>query len=128
MDVSVVDGSIHDKHGYSVVTDFEDSTTEIYYHYGKTSSNYSASYGVGFVDNYEDAGDYGGYFVDATASYSYGGFDYGIDICTDPSAPFQKSSAWLATIGVSFWPSVSGKPSFGLGIDYYLPVVYYSWS
>ena len=129
LDVSFSNGSTHDKTGYSVVMDFHDDNIGIdtYYHYGKTTSGYGVSYGVGFVYNYEKPGDYGGYFADASATYNHNGIDYGLDVCTDPSAPFQKCSAALFTVGVSFPSSQKGKFSVNSGVDYYLPISYSLW-
>ena len=128
-DVSAVDGSTHDKHGFSVVIDFDTSsaTVETYYHYGKTTSGYGASYGTGVVNNYEKPGDYGGYFVDGGGTYSFNGVEYGVDICTDPSAPFNKCSAALFTVGVSFPSRRCGKFGAYGGVDYYQPISYSEW-
>ena len=125
VDVSVTDGYTNDKHGYSVVIDFESDSVsfDTYYHYGKTSAGYSFAYGVGFVDGYDEPGDYGGYFIDGTASYSHNGIDYGIDVCTDPSEPFAKCSAALLTVGVS---APNSKP-VNVGVDYYVPISYIEW-
>lgn len=125
VDVSVTDGSTRDKHGYSVVIDFDSDSVsfDTYYHYGKSTSGYSFSYGVGFVYGYDEPGDYGGYFVDGTASYSHNGIDYGIDVCTDPSAPFEKCSAALLTVGAS---APNSKP-VNVGLDYYVPISYVEW-
>ena len=125
VDVSVTNGYTRDKHGYSVVIDFESDSVafDTYYHYGKSTAGYNMTYGVGIVYGYDDPGSYGGYFVDGTASYTHNGIDYGFDVCTDPSVPFQKCSAVLFTVGVS---APNSKPING-GVDYYVPVSYIQW-
>jgi len=123
-DVSYVNGDTRDKHGCSTVVDFASDSVGIdtYYHYGKTTSGYAVSYGTGFVDGYEKPGDYGGYFADATGTYTLNGVDFGFDICTDPSISFGKCSAGLFTVGFSGTPC--GKISGSIGYDYYLPISY----
>ena len=128
VDVATSNGSTHDKTGYSVVVDFDTDSVGIdtYYHYGKTTDGYGVSYGVGLVEGYEDSGDYGGYFADAGAVYSYDGINLGIDVCTDPSVPFSKCSAVMGTFGISF-PKAAGGVSVYAGLDYYLPLSYIEW-
>ena len=129
VDVSSSDGATHDKKGYSVVIDFDTDSVGIdtYYHQGKTSDKYGATYSVGLVDGYEKPGDYGGPFIDVGATYSYNGVNLGIDVCTDPTAPFSKCSAYSGTIGVSFPAAPAGKVSPYIGIDYYFPISYVEW-
>ena len=129
VDVAVVDGSTHDKTGYSVVIDFDSdkASFDTYYHYGKTRSGYGFSYGVGMVDKYYGPGDYGGYFIDGGITYSHNGIDYGIDVCTDPSDPFNKCSAALFVCSVAFPKTPSGKFSWYIGMDYYQQVSYWEW-
>ena len=129
VDTSFSNGDTHDKHGYSIVIDFDSDSVsfDTYYHYGKTKSGYSAAYGVGFVYGYDGPGDYGGYFLDGGMTYSHNGIDYGFDVCTDPSAPFEKCSALMMTTGVGFPGTKDGKVGGYLGVDYYLPVSYIVW-
>lgn len=79
------------------------------------------------MSGYEKPGDYGGYFADGGASYSYMGVNYGFDVCTDPSAPFKKCSAFMGTVGVSFPKATSSSASGYVGMDYYLPIAYKKW-
>ena len=129
LDVAVSDGQTHNKQGYSVVVDFESDSMgiETYYHFGKTTSGYGASYGTGIVAGYSEPGDYGGYFADAGITLSNKLVEYGVDICTDPSAPFSKCSAILAVVGVSFPNNSQGKVSGYAGVDYYIPISVIKW-
>lgn len=95
--------------------------------YGKTTSRYGVAYGVGFVYGYDGPGSYGGYFADGGVTYSHNGIAYGIDVCTDPSEPFQKCSALMMTTGVSIPRTKAGQVGAYLGMDYYLPVSYIEW-
>lgn len=123
-DVSYVDGNTYDKRGYSVVLDFDSNSVGIdtYYHYGKTTARTSVSYGTGFVDNYENPGDYGGYFLDANGTCSHNGIDFGIDACADPFNLTDGCRAGLFTVGFSGTPD--GHGDINGGVDYYLPVSY----
>ena len=128
VDISVVDGYTHDKHGYSVVVDFTENSVALdgYYHYGKTSSGYAVAYGAGLVQNYNKPGDYGGPFIDGGGSVTVSGYDYGIDICTGPTEPFSNDTCWaaMATFGVSFPANSHGKRAAYIGYDYYVPIFY----
>lgn len=128
IDTTVTDGSTHNRRGYSFVVDFEDDLIDVYYHHGVTTSGSSSfSYGVGFVQNYENVGDYGGHFVDAGGSVSAHGVDFGFDVCTDPTRVGKGgATAELLTVGFSF-PAVGRSGPIALGYDYYLPVSVMSW-
>ena len=127
----VYDGTLtngHDRSGCSVVYDFSTDITDVYLHTGTTSSaEYSATYGVGFVFDYNVAGDYGGVFVDVSASAQYKGASLGIDYCTDPNnlslrTPYSAGShAALFTSGISI-PMFAQSSPFSFGMDYYWQV------
>jgi len=123
-DLSYVDAKTHQKKGYSVVADFSSDSIGIdsYYHEGVTTTDgYSTSYGVGLVSGYEDAGDYGGHFVDANFSYNHHGADFGYDQCADPTNS-NGCRAAMITIGVS--GGCEGDIDFNFGYDYYYPISY----
>ena len=128
-DASVTDGSTRDKHGYSAVVDFDSDSVgiDVYYHYGKTSSSYAASYGTGVVENYTGPGGYGGPFADINGTYTFKGFDYGIDVCADPNAPFSGCWAALFAVGASFPSNKNGKLDANYGVDYFVPLMYIEW-
>lgn len=125
LDVSCTDGSTSQKYGYSIVFDFGSNTGEVYSHYGTaTSSSYSCSYGAGVVYNYNNPGDYGGSFIDVSASITKGGIDFGIDGCWDPS--LKGTSAIMGTVGISL-PPLRISPPITAGYDYYIPCCTFGW-
>ena len=125
IDISYTDGMSSQKYGYSAVIDYGENTLEVYSHYGATSSSsYSITYGAGIVNNYNNLGDYGGDFVDVSASMNYKGIDYGIDGCWDPDG--DGTSAVLGTVGISL-PPIGASSDIVVGYDYYAPCFSFSW-
>lgn len=125
LDVSCTDGMSSQKYGCSFVIDFGNETVEAYSHYGTTtSSSYSVTYGAGVVFNYKDLTDYGGDFVDVSGSVGYNGFDYGMDICWDPS--LKGTAAVSGTVGFSL-PPIRGGSGVDVGYDYYTPIWSFGW-
>ena len=124
-DVTVTNG--HDKIGCSLVYDFGANTTDIYLHEGVQSYNdYGATFGSGFVFNYDSPGDYAGEFYDVSYSTNVKGANVGIDGCTDPQnlqGTTSGSSAILFTSGLSASISINKGPNFSY--DYYWQVAYY---
>ena len=90
------------KVGASLVLDFKNNRSEIYYHRGEAFSASSSMnsigiiYSVGIVEGYENEGDYSGPFVNMGA-YCKG---FGIDHCYDPRKDHDDTvRAYSATFG-----------------------------
>lgn len=118
-DVTVVGGD--DRVGASLVYDFGENTSDYYLHTGKQSKDdFSITFGSGFVFNYDKVGDYGGTFLDVSASADYKGASLGLDYCTSPenlTDGYKKSHALLLTSGYSCSLTNSKLPTFSY--DYY---------
>ena len=105
-DLTVTTG--YDKNGCSLLYDFSTDDSEVYLHTGvQNKYEFGASFGSGFVVNYDGPGSYGGRFYDASYSQKIEGTNVGLDICTAPEnfcidKPFEKgTSAILFTSGMS---------------------------
>ena len=121
-DVTIVVGN--DRSGASLVYDFGENTSDYYLHTGvQSKKDVSVTFGSGIVFGYDELGDYGGEFLDVSASADYKGVSFGVDYCTSPSNftnGYKDSHAFLLTSGISFSPDVSQKPVFSY--DYYWPI------
>ena len=99
------------KIGLSVVLDFKNNSLGFYphygYYYGAKFNVFGFSYGVGFISNYENEGDYAGPFI------SFGGGLYGgIDHCYDPRYLYNDT---VRASSITFGNNKGGY----YGYDYY---------
>ena len=98
------------KVGVSLVLDFKNMNTELYFHGGASFGVVSpgATYSVGFIENYHNPGDYAGHFINGGVNAGLG-----IDYCFDPTKPYNNTVK-ATSITFSSAYSVYG------GYDYYV--------
>jgi len=119
IDVSASDPVTSEKKGASLVIDFEESSFDLYGHYGQTVSKGGSpiTYAVGTVYNYEDSGDYSGAFVNAGGSVHWIGGDY----CRSPDLDPKSCYAQSITFGL---PGTKGAGAY-VGADYFYQIAYW---
>jgi hypothetical protein len=119
MDVSVSDPLSSEKKGMSLVIDFEDSSFDLYGHYGYSASTGGSpvTYSVGTVNNYENSGDYGDNFVNAGGSVGW----FGVDYCRSPDLDPASCSAKSFTFGI---PCTKGSGAYA-GADFFYQIGYW---
>jgi RHS repeat-associated protein len=97
------------KYGLSIVINFADEYMEFYPHLGlSTSQEPSASISVGIVENYEQHGDYEGWFIDVEAN-KFLGMGHSWDIRNEYESTVKATYLFLST-----------TPGISIGIDYYI--------
>lgn len=119
VDVSVSDPLSSEKKGLSLVIDFEDSSFDLYGHYGYSASigGSPVTYSVGTVNNYKNSGDYGDNFVNAGGSVGW----FGIDYCRSPDLDPASCSAKSFTFGL---PGTKGTGAY-IGADFFYQLGYW---
>ena len=117
-DVTVAGG--RDRTGMSLVYDFEKNTSDVYAHTGVQSvDSLGVTFGSGFVFNYNEPGDYGGEFVDVSASYEYKGASFGLDYCADPNNVSNGYTGCHALLLTSGWSKSLVNSNVVYSYDYY---------
>lgn len=108
LSLSVTNNMQSTKCGLSLVVDFNTGAIELYPHVGFSEGSSSGfTYSVGFVENYNGLGDYGGAFLQSGVGYYWG-----INHCFDPYSSYDEAvKATTITFG-------SGA-SWGVGYDWY---------
>ena len=99
------------KIGVSCVIDFSDQRGELYPHIGGgIGKQVGLTYSVGLVENYNNAGDYAGSFIDASV-----GKHIGVDHCFSPDKHYSNTVKATSIV----FSAVSESISWGGGYDYY---------
>lgn len=106
----VIDVSVYTKIGsvgLAVIFNFDDQYTEFYPHYGFSTSVFSVD--IGFLNNYDNPGDYSGEFASITITSPYfvgGGYAWSTDVMNNYDLFVQEGSSALffniSTPGISF--------------------------
>ena len=119
VDVSASDPFTAEKKGISLVIDFEDSTFDLYGHYGYTMSKGGSpiTFSAGKVYNYENSGDYSGEFVNGGGYAGWIGGDY----CRSPDVDPESCNARSITFGL---PGTRGMGTY-IGADYFFQLGYW---
>lgn len=93
--------------GLDVIFNFDDQYTEFYPHYGFSTSPFSVD--IGFLNNYDNPGDYSGEFASVSITSSYfvgGGYAWSTDVMNNYDLFVQEGSSALffniSTPGISF--------------------------